>query len=305
MFRPMFLTAAIAATTLTGCGSESSMSPPPTPSALQIVSGNDQTWFAGYALPVPLVVVVKDAGGSGIAGATVDWSVETGGGALSAASSVTNVDGQASVNLTLGSGNGSQSVVAKVRGTTLAQTFSTTASIGWPNMALIIHFDGSTWTRSLSSNVPGFIRLTAIWGSTANDIFAAGTSCGQPVFFHFNGTTWGTPESCSGGSLYDFTGMSGNTSSDIFAAFRSALPPSASGGVMHYDGQTWTSSYSKGCSFCAPGVNDVWTRSSTDVIAVGDSGKVLHYDGTTWKLEPSGTTSGLNGVWDPVQTSSL
>jgi hypothetical protein len=298
MFRQAFLPTVLAAAVLTGCSGESSISPPPpTPSDIQIVSGNNQTWFAGYALPGPLVVAVKDAEGSGIAGATVDWSVETGSGALSASSSVTNADGQASVNWTLGTGNGSQTVVARARGTALAQTFWTTASIGWPNMALIVHFDGSTWTRSLSSNVPGFIRLTAIWGSSANDIFAAGTACGVPTFFHFNGTTWGTPESCTGGSLYDFTGLWGSSASDIFAGYRNAVPPFASGGVMHYDGQTWTSSYSKGCSFCSPGVNDVWSRSGNDAIAVGDSGKVLHYDGTNWLAEPSATVASLSGVW--------
>src|SRR6266513_4836849 len=66
---------------------------------------------------------------------------------------------------------------------------------------------------------------------------------------------------------------------------------------MHYNGQTWTSSYQTGCSFCSPNLHGIWTRSSNDAIAVGDGGKILHYDGTNWNVETSGTTSYLSAVW--------
>lgn len=284
-----------AAIILAGCGSDNGVAPP-TPSELQIVSGNNQTWFAGYALPDPFVVAVKDAAGKGIPNVLVNWSV-TGGGTLSADHSTTNADGQASVNYTLGTGTGAQTVLAVVHATSITQTFSTTSAIGWPNMTSIVHFDGSKWSRSLTSNVPGFIKLNAIWGAAANNIFAAGTACGEPIYFHFDGTSWGTPQSCSGGSLFDFQAMWGNSATDIFVAYQNPLPPSMHSGIMHYDGQTWAGSYGIGCSFCDPNLHGVWSRSSSDAFAVGDGGKILHYDGSNWNAETSGTTSSLTGVW--------
>jgi len=289
-----FVALGFALTVLTACSGDSTA--PPAPSDMQIVSGDNQTWFAGYALPNPLVVVVKDASGKGIPDVRVNWSVN-GDGTFSAAQSITNADGEATANYTLGTGTGSQLVTAEVNETVIKQIFTITSGTGWPNMTSIVHFDGSTWSPSLKSNVPGFIKLTAIWGSAANDIFAIGTACGEPARFHFDGTTWGTPQSCTGGSFFEFQGMWGNSGADIFATYKSTLPPSTNTGVEHYNGQTWASSYSTACSFCAPSLRGVWSRSSSDAISVGDGGKILHYDGTNWNPETSGTTNDLLAVW--------
>ena len=290
-----FVALGFAASVLAGCSSESTA--PPTPSEMQIVSGDNQTWFAGYALPDPLVVAVNDASGKGIPDVVVQWSV-TGGGTLSAAQSTTDADGRASVNYTLGSPSGSQTVVATVYATSITKNFTATSGLGWPNMTSIVHFDGSTWSPSLTVNIPNsFTKLTAIWGSAANDIVAAGSACGMPVYFHYNGTSWGTPQSCSGGALFEFGPMSGTSTSDIFAVYQNPLPPSQNSGVMHYNGQTWGTSYSASCSFCSLNLYGVWARSSNDAYTVGAGGKILRYDGANWNPETSGTTSNLMGVW--------
>ncbi|HJP61728.1 MAG TPA: Ig-like domain-containing protein [Gemmatimonadaceae bacterium] len=281
---------------LAACASDQSLGPPtPTPSDLQIVSGNNQPSFSGYALTDPLVVGVKDENGAPLPGAIVDWLADT--GILSSPSSVTDADGHASVTFTPAAG-GTKNVTARVHGTQLTTVFTTSVSfIGFPNMVLILHFDGSSWSRSLVSNTPGFVELTGIWGMAANDIVAAGTNCGSFVTFHFNGTSWDAPQVCAGGSLFHLHGLWGNTSSDIFAAYENDIPPGGDNGVLHYDGHLWSTSYRKACTLCFARLNGVWSRSTTDAYAVGDGGNILHFDGTNWNAEASGTTTDLYAVW--------
>jgi hypothetical protein len=86
----------------------------PLPSNLAITSGNNQRGTRGTALPDPLEVSVTSAEGAPIAGVNVHWIVTTGAGTLSAANTITDSDGRASVRWTLGSNAGAQSVEAIV-----------------------------------------------------------------------------------------------------------------------------------------------------------------------------------------------
>lgn len=76
---------------------------PPLPKGprLTITGGDRQVDTVGQVLPLPLTVVLKDTLGQPIPGATVDWSVVSGAGAVTP-SSVTGADGQATANYTLG-----------------------------------------------------------------------------------------------------------------------------------------------------------------------------------------------------------
>ncbi|HEX8271168.1 MAG TPA: Ig-like domain-containing protein, partial [Longimicrobiaceae bacterium] len=72
---------------------------------------------------------VVDANGNGVAGVTVSWAVATGGGSLSAPSSVTDGSGVASVVWTFGGTVGTQSVTATAAGLTGSPlTFSATTT---------------------------------------------------------------------------------------------------------------------------------------------------------------------------------
>lgn len=85
------------------------------PSGISIVSGDAQTGTAGTTLANPLVVHVSDAAGNAVEGATVVWTpVTANDGALSASSTTTDVNGNTSVNWTLGTGTGTQAVTAKL-----------------------------------------------------------------------------------------------------------------------------------------------------------------------------------------------
>ena len=80
------------------------------------VSGDEQIAVVGSALPAPFVVRVTDAQGNAVSGVAVTWAVTAGGGTLSATSTQTDSQGQASVTLTLGPTVGTNTVTASSTG---------------------------------------------------------------------------------------------------------------------------------------------------------------------------------------------
>src|ERR1041385_3088141 len=70
---------------------------------LALVSGDNQSALVGLPLPAPLVVKATDAAGNPVSGVQVDWTILTGGGLLSSATTTTAPDGTAQVLYTLGS----------------------------------------------------------------------------------------------------------------------------------------------------------------------------------------------------------
>ena len=112
---------------IAACGSGSSEpSGSSRPSALDIVSGNGQVSLIGTALSTPLVVKVS-AEGSPVKGATVTFAVASGSATVSPTTSVTDANGQARTQVTLGSSPGEVSITAVVAGTNLKVTFLETA----------------------------------------------------------------------------------------------------------------------------------------------------------------------------------
>ena len=109
----VLLVAAVVAL-MTACGDASGPKIGP-PKTVVPVSGDDQAAPpVGNKLPLPLAVRVTDAQGHNVSGAEVVWS--TSHGSLSAATSVTNVDGLASVEWTLGPLAGIQTATGTVSG---------------------------------------------------------------------------------------------------------------------------------------------------------------------------------------------
>ncbi len=99
-------------------------------SRLEKVSGDDQTGTAGTQLADSLVVRALDAGGQPVAGVTVNWAA-TGGGNVSAASTVSRADGRTGVRRTLGPSAGQQATVAMLADRSdAAVTFTSTAAVG-------------------------------------------------------------------------------------------------------------------------------------------------------------------------------
>ncbi|MFL5493854.1 MAG: Ig-like domain-containing protein [Gemmatimonadales bacterium] len=88
------------------------------PDTIRAVSPLTQPGRRDQELDDPLVVAVVDRYGNPVPGATVFWSVTSGGGSLSAEETTTASDGTASVVWTLGSGIGIQKAAATIDGAT-------------------------------------------------------------------------------------------------------------------------------------------------------------------------------------------
>ncbi|MGE0353071.1 MAG: Ig-like domain-containing protein [Gemmatimonadales bacterium] len=82
-------------------GGDGGGGPGPAVPTLAISGGDLQTDTVGRTLPQPLAVVFRDTLGQPVSGATVTWSVVTGGGSVTA-SSVTATDGVAGASYTVG-----------------------------------------------------------------------------------------------------------------------------------------------------------------------------------------------------------
>lgn len=79
-------------------------------------AGNAQLGYPSAALPISLAVLVTDGSGNPVSGVTVNWQIGTGAGSLSASSSVSDVNGIATIIWTLGPATGQQIVTADSAG---------------------------------------------------------------------------------------------------------------------------------------------------------------------------------------------
>ena len=309
----IFLAAVVGA-----CGGDNIVTPVPPPQ-LAIVSGDGQAGMPGQALTTPLTVSLTTPAGDPVVGKTVSWIIMSGAGTLSATSAITDAAGLASVNWTLGSEAGIQSVQASIRWrvapgdngfTTFGLLFSADAGPTPPPptpptpQPVILHYDGSAWSVALQGMSDEPISLNSVWGASPAEIFAVGVQCGQPSILRYDGTAWTQPsQSCFTPPFHqEFASVGGSSPSNAFRIARgTSSPRSVGASIYRFDGATWLApEYTHSCTqppSCDPYLNAVWTSSPSYVIAVGDSGLVVHYDGTAWTPRTSGTTQHLNAVW--------
>jgi len=130
----------------------------------------------------------------------------------------------------------------------------------------IYRFNGNTWDEM---GEPFYdMELRDVWGYDENNIFVVGWDWNEEekgIILYYDGTGWTIMNSDICKDLYRVWGTSPN---DVFAAGAS--------GIYHYNGDTWSQSFSGGY------FDDVWGTSHTDVFAIGDDG-ILHYNGVEWQ----------------------
>jgi len=241
---------------------------------LSIVAGNGQSANVRHPLSNALTIVANTPDGGVVPGVTVDWTVTSGGGTLSASSVITDAQGRASVDWTLGSPVGNQSVAAS--GSTIVGSptnFSATAAA-----PIVLHYDGTSWSTALEDVNGALISFTSIWGATGSAVFAIGKSCAGPLALQYDGNHWGQlPASCPGNDPNQLTSVWGSSPVDLFATHRIGIPPHLGGSVDHYDGQNWNYVYIPPCGgtgMLCPSPQAVWSSSPSDVLAVGDAGMI-------------------------------
>jgi len=150
----------------------------------------------------------------------------------------------------------------------------------------VFHYDGSSWTESLT---PGghSMYFTAVWGTSPTDVWIGEGSAFNTKLEHWDGSSWTTTFLTSTASYVGaFAGQGPN---DVW------LTNQFNGGAWHFDGQTWQ---------LMPGAkpaNGLWELGSGDIWGVGSVGQIEHFDGSTWSQSPA-IAQGLYGVWGASET---
>src|SRR5438067_4845497 len=109
----------------------------PVATSIAVNAGSDaQSGTVGQALAQPISVHVADQNGASLAGALVTWTVVSGGGSVSQATSTADATGNATAAWTLGTAVGADSLRAALP-SGASVTLSATASAG-PVASLVI-----------------------------------------------------------------------------------------------------------------------------------------------------------------------
>jgi subtilisin family serine protease len=133
------------------------------PNHLVIVSGSGQSGDVNAALPLPIVVQALDGANKSVSGVPIAWTV-IGGGKVSAATSTTDKDGNASVTWTLSPTAGTQIVTVtstQIVGASVAFTADNGASISG-TIAPVVGGQGYFFGANFSRVVPRGISANAI-----------------------------------------------------------------------------------------------------------------------------------------------
>ncbi len=113
------------------------------PSALNRVSGDNQSAPAGFEVAEDLVVQLTDADGNGVGGRPVTWVVATGGGVVSPVNSTTDPNGLARTRWTLGNSAGANTLSAVFSGLSPV-SFAATASADVPSKLAVVSGDNQS-----------------------------------------------------------------------------------------------------------------------------------------------------------------
>lgn len=116
MTRSVPVALALACTSFLAACSKSVDGPGPTPTAIAVDGGNNQTVTVAQQLPVALTVVVTDASNKPVPNRRVDWDISAGSGTLAPSSSMTNANGIATSTWTAGPVAGTARVTAQISG---------------------------------------------------------------------------------------------------------------------------------------------------------------------------------------------
>lgn len=133
-------------------------------SQLRVSSGNNQVGPAGSPLAAPIVVIATDAVDNPKAGVPVTFTVASGGGSVSAATVVTNASGLASVQWTLGTASGAQTVVATAPGLT-AVTFTASGGASTSSSVTIVSGNNQVGSPGVTLSQPLRVRVSDAFGN--------------------------------------------------------------------------------------------------------------------------------------------
>jgi hypothetical protein len=151
--------------------------------------------------------------------------------------------------------------------------------------ALIIHFDGTRWSRMPVEQAD---ELHAVWASAADDAWAVGSN---GSIYHYDGKQW---RSADAGAVETLWSIWGGARDDVWAS-------GYHGTLLHYDGAGWTavSSSAKGDVDVLTGgaADDVWSIAYEEDGAYPHSASLMHWDGARWKVTPVSSAEVIKDIW--------
>jgi len=170
----------------------------------------------------------------------------------------------------------------------LLSIWGTSASDIWAvgaddgNGPLLVHFDGSTWSR-VDTGTEG--DLWWVWGDGANTLFLSGAG-GKVVTMDIGAGTF-TEHQAADPNLTLF-GLWGTSATDVWTVGGN-VNGLRDGGIIHYDGTDWTE-----VATVAPrdttvrSAFKVWGTSPDDVWVVGTGALITHWDGAAFtEVDPA------------------
>ena len=173
----------------------------------------------------------------------------------------------------------------------------------------LAHWDGTAWTLVDFAGAIDPSSLSAVWGSSASDLWLGDELNGR--VFHWDGTTWSTGITQTvtvtdlwgvpgpGGAVYaggifglsrwsvagwtdigddvaqEAAGLWGFADDDVWVV-------SDFGTLAHWTGAGWTNTLPTDLDRFEDGHTSVWGAAPDDVWAVGDGGAISHWDGAQW-----------------------
>src|SRR5689334_6526002 len=279
LMRPSYVASLVLLFAAYGCGD--STSPQPLPS-VSIVSGDAQQVPLGQTEPAPLIVAVTAPNGDPMPGVQVNWGIVSGGGSLSATSSMTDQSGHASVTWTLGS-SGPQVVKAWAD---LDRTEPVNFSANPVSVAVtMVSGDAQKGPFAMALPAPLIVSVKTVGGTPLPNVkvnwgvaAGGGSLSSASSLTDQNGNasiTWTLgPSPNVGQSAGAWTDIEGSPKVTFSATAEKLL-------VLHYDGNSWTQSLltqNTGMSLDAG-----WAASTSKAFAGGTScPNPLSYDSGVW-----------------------
>ena len=226
-------------------------------------------------------------------------------------------------------GTGIPHRAASLRNSLLFGVAATSARNAWAvgqahssGKSIILHWNGTAWTRVPSPTAPGGTGLYAVAATSARNAWAVGNSGAEPgktEILHWNGTTWThvpSPTPKGGGALFGVAAVSSRNAwavgcaGNCFQGFGNGLRTL----ILHWNGTTWSRvpSPSPGLgsalsSVAATSARNAWAVGCTAfcfLSSVSPHTVILHWNGTAWTRMPSPAAARVGALNGVVATSA-
>jgi len=186
---------------------------------------------------------------------------------------------------------------------------------GSSDQTLILHWNGTSWTKMTSPNPGGTGNnndLNGVAATAANDAWAAGefaaNGSGHPLLLHWDGKKWTAATSPSFRNGDDLNAVGASSRSNVWAVGESFAGDGSAPVTLHWNGTRWSrvTTPSLPPGFPPNNLFGVAVASASSAWAVGSyrsdaAALILHWNGAKWiragdPLKPAQFSSRLFGV---------